>query len=401
MASQDIFIARQPIFNREMRVYAYELLFRNGSGQNLANVMDGDAASVQVILNSIGEFGLDNLVGEAKAFINFTEGLLNRQVRPILPKRRIVVEVLEDVKVTPALVRHLKELRANGFTIALDDYIFDPATQPLEEVADIIKVDIMDAGPQKMLEHTQRLKDRGIKLLAEKVETEQQYLFCKKLGYDLFQGYFFAKPKIVEGRALPPSRLSVLELLNKLYDPNASLIELSQIIAKDVALSEKLMKFISPLMPQGVEVGSVYDAVMRFGLARLQSWGSMLALTALEDKPPELFKTALIRAKFCEILGSKLGQPAKEIFYTVGLFSALDAMMDFPMEQLLEKMNLSQEVKSALLYREGILGQVLGLVLSLEKDVVPQQLPPKIQPEDVSKSLLQAMKEVQQMDFIK
>ena len=397
MKSQEIYIAKQPIFNREFRTYAYELLFRNGKGENIANILNGEEATIQVIMNTLGEFGLNELVGEAKAFINLTEGLLNRQVRHILPVKSVVIEVLEDVHVTPALIRNLKELRNHGFTIALDDYVFYPELQPLEDVADLIKVDILQAGPRKLIEHTQRLKDKGIRLLAEKVETEEQYLFCHRLGYDYFQGYFFAKPKIIEGRAIPPSKLSVLELLSQLNDPNVSLVEASQTIAKDVVLSEKLMKFLGGM--ESEKLRSVHDAVLRFGLKRLQCWGSMLALTMLEEKPPELYRTALVRAKFCELIGEKIGHPAKETYYTVGLFSTLEAMMDVPLEQLLAKMKLSSDVKAALLSHKGLLGQVLKIVLTLEQGKVPESLPDGITSEDVSQAMLKAMQAAQKMEI--
>lgn len=401
MLSQEIYIAKQPIFNRELRLYAYELLFRDGQGQNIANVLNGEEASIQVIMNTLGEFGLDELVGDARAFINFTDGLLNRQVRPILPSKKIVIEVLEDIKVTPGLIRKIQNLRQNGFTIALDDYVFHPELQPLEDVADIIKVDILEAGPKKLIEHTKRLKDKGIRLLAERVETEEQYLFCYRLGYDYFQGYFFAKPKIVEGSAIPPSRLSVLELLAKLNDPDISLVELSKLISKDVALSEKLMKFVGSLLADSsVQVSSIHAAVLRFGLQRLQSWGGMLALTMLDDKPPELFRTALVRAKFCELIGEKIGQPAKEAFYTVGLFSVLEAIMDVPLAKLLEQMKLRPEIKEALLLHKGVLGQVLKLVLSLEKGRIPPgSLPKGITPEDISQAVLKAMQGAQKVEI--
>ncbi|GAB6035204.1 EAL and HDOD domain-containing protein [Galenea microaerophila] len=397
MYSQEIYIAKQPIFNREFRTYAYELLFRNGKGENIANILNGEEATTQVIMNTLGEFGLNELVGEAKAFVNLTEGLLNRQVRHILPVKNVVVEVLEDVHVTPALIRRLKELRSHGFTIALDDYIFHPELQPLEDVADLIKVDILQAGPRKLIEHTQRLKNKGIRLLAEKVETEEQYLFCHRLGYDYFQGYFFAKPKIVEGRAIPPSKLSVLELLSKLNDPDVSLVEVSQVISKDVALSEKLIKFLGGM--QSEKLHSVHDAVLRFGLKRLQCWGGMLVLTMLEDKPPELFRTALVRATFCELIGEKIGQPAKETYYTVGLFSTLEAMMDVPLEQLLAQMKLSSDVEAALLSHKGPLGQVLQIVLTLEQGKVPESLPDGITSEDISQAMLKAMQTAQKMEI--
>lgn len=388
----DIFIGRQPIFNQQLEVIAYELLFRGNTQDNHAMILGGDTASAQVMMNVFGEMGLEEVLGEHKGFINFTEGLLLREYQPFFPKRRVVIEVLEDIKVTPKLISSLSKLKELGFTIALDDYVFNPELEPLERFADIIKVDIMAVGPKQLIQHSQRLKAKGILLLAEKVETRQQFEYCLKLGFDYFQGYFFAKPKIIEGKRLPNNKLTILELLASVYDPDVDMHQLSDIIGKDVSLSQKLLKFVAETSGPEIRIASIHDAVLRFGLNRLKSWASMLVLSGVDDKPLELFITALTRAKFCELVGEHIGGANKDSYFTVGLFSCLDAVMDAELEVLLEKLGLERSIESALLEGQGELGQVLTLVKGLEQGRTDLPVPEGVTPSDISKMYLRSMK---------
>lgn len=387
----DVYVGRQPIFNRDMSLFAYELLFRSNQKDNHANVLGGDSASANVMISAFGDIGLRDVVGERKAFINFTDGLLNPEYQSFFPRNHIVIEVLEDVKVTPKLMNSLQQLRDKGFTIALDDYVFNPELEPLEEYADIIKVDILDVGAKELIKHSAKLKAKGIRLLAEKVETEDQFEYCKRLGFDYFQGYFFAKPKIIQGKRLPTNKMAVLELLANVYDPDVDMRQLSESISKDVALSQKLLKFASQTVSGKQEITSIHDAVLRFGLDRLKSWSSMLALSGIDDKPMELFATSLTRAKFCELAGDKVGGFSKDTYFTVGLFSSLDAVMDLELEKLLENMSLSQPVQQALLLGEGELGEVLKAVKALERGQTDFELPDDLSPTELSKLYLEAM----------
>lgn len=395
----DIYVGRQPIFNQRLEVTAYELLFRGNTKDNHAMILGGDTASAQVMMNIFGEMGLTDILGEHKGFINFTEGLLLREYQPFFPKRKIVIEVLEDVEVTPKLINALRRLKENGFTIALDDYVFNPQLEALEEFADIIKVDIMDVGPKQLVAHSQRLKQKGIKLLAEKVETRQQFEFCLKLGFDYFQGYFFAKPKIIEGKRLPQNKLTVLELLSSVYDPDVDMHKLSAIIGKDVSLSQKLLKFVAETSGPDIKITSIHDAVLRFGLNRLKSWASMLVLSGVDDKPLELFITALTRAKFCELMALKAKKHPVESFFTVGLFSCLDAVMDSSMDKLLEKLGLEANIEQALLQQQGELGIVLGIVKGFEAGKTDMPMLDGVSASDASECYLQAMKFAEEMSF--
>ena len=388
----DIYVGRQPIFNQQLQVMAYELLFRGNTHDNHAMILGGDTASAQVMVNVFGEMDLNEVLGEHKGFINFTEGLLLREYQPFFPRKKVVIEVLEDVKVTPKLTQALTTLKERGFTIALDDYVFNPELEPLESFADIVKVDIMAVGPKKLIEHSQRLKAKGIKLLAEKVETRQQFEYCLKLGFDYFQGYFFAKPKIIEGKRLPNNKLTILELLSNVYDPDVDMHRLSEIIGKDVSLSQKLLKFVAQTTGPDQKISSIHDAVLRFGLNRLKSWASMLVLSGVDDKPVELFITALTRAKFCELVAAKTNAGNVDSHFTVGLFSCLDAVMDAQLDELLGKLALDKPIESALLELKGEMGEVLALVKGLEQGKTDLRLPNGLNATEVSNLYLQAMK---------
>lgn len=387
----DIYIGRQPIFNAKLGLHAYELLFRSNT-ENHASVIAGDSATAQVMMHAFGDIGLQDIAGEHKVFINFTESLLLRENLAFFSPRQVVIEVLEDVHVTPALLRSLTELRSKGFTIALDDYVFNPKLEQLESYADLIKVDILEVGQNSLTQHVRRLKDKGMRLLAEKVETREQFDFCRSIGFDFFQGYFFAKPKIIKGQRLPTNKLTVLELLTSVYDPDIDMSKLSAIIAKDVSLSQKLLKFLAENVKTKFPITSVHDGVMRFGLDRLQSWSSMLALAGMDDKPIELFRMSLTRAKFCELVGEKIGDHAKDMYFTVGLFSTLDAVMDMELSELLNKLKLDQRIVSALISDDGnSLSIPLNAVRAMEQGRTDFKLPHGLNPTEVSKLYLQSM----------
>ncbi|WP_052501375.1 EAL and HDOD domain-containing protein [Thiomicrospira microaerophila] len=399
MASMiDIYIGRQPIFKQDLSLYAYELLFRTNHESNYANMVSGDSASAQVMLHAFGDIGLKDIAGNNKVFINFTEGLLLRENQPFFPPNQIVIEVLEDVEVTPPLLRAIKELRKLGYTIALDDYVFNPQLEQLEAYADLIKVDILEVGPKKLAEHTKRLKAKGVRLLAEKVELREQYEFCKKIGFDYFQGYFFARPKIIKGQRLPSNKLTIIQLLASVYDPDIDMRHLSEIISRDVSLSQKLLKFLAENVNSTVPINSIHDGVVRFGLTRLQSWTSMLALSGLDDKPIELFRMALTRAKFCEIVGVKIGDFKADIYFTVGLFSTLDAVMDTPLTALLNQLKLDPQIANALIGDQpNNLKFTLEAVKGFERGKTDFRLPDSLCPTELSHSYLEAMQFAQEV----
>ncbi|WFE69670.1 EAL domain-containing protein [Thiomicrospira sp. R3] len=387
----DVYVGRQPIFDIALKTFAYELLFRANHEDNHAVIIGGDSASAQVMMHAFGDIGIKDVAGNHKVFINFTEGLLLREYQPFFPNNKVIIEILENVTVTPSLLAAVKKLRASGYVIALDDYVFNAQLQPLESLTDIIKVDILRVGPRQLIEHVKRLKGQGVKLLAEKVETQAHFEFCKKIGFDYFQGYFFAKPVIIKGQRLPTNKVSVLELLASVYDPDVDMQMLSNIISRDVSLSQKLLKFLAQNLEGNHKITSIHDAVVRFGLNRLKSWASMLVLSGVDDKPEELYQTSLTRAKYCELVADKLGLRPKERYFTVGLFSAFDALMDQQLGELLAKLNLDEVIYEALMTRQNTAGIILQSVKGLELGQTDFVLPGDCTPADLSQCYLQAM----------
>lgn len=385
-----IYIGRQPIFNKNMRTYAYEILFRTSTTSNYANVVDDNQATAQVMINLFSEFGLDNIVGNKKAFINFSEELLLKDIQSFLPKRKVVLEVLETAKPSSELISQLKELSKKGYSIALDDYDFSDELSPFEDLVDIIKIDILAAGSKKLIANMPRLKAKDKRLLAEKIETKQQYEFCKQLGFDFFQGYFFSKPKIIEGKALGANQATTLQFLSSVFDPDVEMAHLSKLVSQDVAMSQKLLKMANQL--DGVyPVKSILDVVNKLGLNRLQSWASVVALSNVSDKPPELLTTSLVRARFCELIGEKQRDIPKDTYFMVGLFSTLDAVMDQSMKELLKDLSFDKIVEDALVSSAGNLGKALIAVREIENGSTSFEPPANLTPTEVSKIYLQAI----------
>lgn len=390
----DVFVGRQPIFNRELHVYAYELLFRGNNQSNHAAVTAGDSATAQVVLNVFAEIGLVNLVGTHKAFLNFTENFLLNENSDLLPTSQLVIEVLETVQPTPVVVAAVKSLRAKGYTIALDDFFYSDAYKPLVELAHIIKIDILQVGIRQLPAHVQSIRatNAQVRLLAEKVETREQFDLCKALGMDFFQGYFFAKPQIIKGQGLANNKLAILSLLARVFDPDIDMNILATLIGRDVGLSHKLLSLVRSCPGnEHIQINSIKDAVLRFGLQKLQSWVSLLVLSGKDDKPPELFNTALIRARFMLLLAQENGLPQSESFFVVGLFSTLNALMDADMATVLADMPLADDLKLALVKKSGIMGQALVCLLAIEQGQLNQVVFHDMNVGDISTTYMQAM----------
>ena len=363
----DIFVGRQPIYDAKLNVHGYELLFRAGD-TTTADVVDGDQATSQVIVNAFIEIGLDQIVGDRLAFLNLTRSFLVRDLSGVLPPGRVVLEVLEDIEPDAEVRAGLRRLGEQGYQIALDDFLYHESLRPLVELAHLIKIDIRDMKPDTLREHVRHLTPYGIPLLAEKVETREEFEFCKTTGFRYFQGYFFCRPDVARGRRMPPSRLAIVRLLSRLQDPEISTRELEELISQDVTLSYKILRYINSAavaLPRQVE--SIHQAVVYLGLQAIKNWITLLSLAGLEDKPMELLVTAMVRARMCEELARATRRESSQAFFTVGLFSALDAMMDRPLEELLDDLPLSESLREALLNKAGPAGQALQCVLAYER----------------------------------
>ena len=363
----DIFIARQPIYDRKLNVYAYELLYRAGNESNHANVTDGDDATSQVLVNALIEIGLPELTGTALAFINLTQQHILNGLPSTLAQENVVLEVLEDVVPDEALISALQKLKNEGYTIALDDFVCDDSKLPMVDLADIIKIDIMEVQGAKLAEQVKMLQPMGLKLLAEKVETPEEFEYCKALGFDYFQGYFFCKPNIVKGERTLTSRMAIMQLLTKVQDPELDIGELQELISRDVSLSYRILRYInSAHFSLGKKIESMKHAINMLGLNTIKTWVTILAMSSVDDKPYELILTALIRARMCETLAAKTSVSPEHAF-TIGLFSALDAFLDKPLDEILATLPLADELHMALLKHTGELGKLLDITMNYER----------------------------------
>ena len=348
-----------------MNIVAYELLFRR-YGSDHADVIDGDNATSEVLVNAFSQLDISEVVSNKLAYINFTKNLLSKP--PPFDKKRFVIEVLEDVEIDDELVSILTKLKKEKYTIALDDFIYTDESYRILPLADIVKIDVLLLDKQDLISHVERLKKYNATLLAEKVETHDMYKHCKELGFELFQGYFLCKPELISGKKIPASKMLVLELLGKLQNPNASIEELESLISLDPVLSFKTLKLVnSASYATSQKMESLSRAITYLGLDMIRSLASLLAMSNLSDKPSALKDQSVLRAKMCELVGMKISRPNAAIFFSVGLLSTLDAYFDTPMKDLVVSMSLHEDVISALLTQEGLYGEVLKVVINLQK----------------------------------
>ncbi len=386
----ELFIARQPIYNRTQHVFGYELLYRP-----LANELEtgGRAAASKMMLNAMTEIGLENLVGGRCAFVNLPRDFLVGKYPLPLPAERVVIEIPEDLVADEELIVGLKWLRKQGHTLVLDHFAYSEAVLPLLGLAHIIKLDMQALGEEKLRAHVHTLKEYPqLKLLAEKIEIPEEYEVCKELGIDYFQGYFFSRPRVIRRTRLPSNQLAMMQLLAEVQRPDTTIPKLESLISQDVGLTYKLLRYINSAffgMPKPVE--SIQKAVVFLGTKVIQKWVSLLVLARVEDKPAELMINAVVRAKMCEILAKAVSYKAEDTCFTVGLLSVLEALLDMPMEKVLGMLSLSDDVNRALLRYEGVPGKLLEVVLHYEFGEWDQLEYPELKEELILDAYLQAI----------
>lgn len=361
----NIYLGRQPIYDRQLKVRAYELLYRDGS-QNTANHHDGDSATAQVIINAFIDFGLDRIVGKHPAFINMPRSYLVGELALPFPPEQVVLEILETTPIDDALIASVNQLGQQGFKVALDDFFYYEKLRPLVSAADIVKIDFHALDMEQIRDHVARLKDDNVELIAEKLETPEQFKGALDLGFDYFQGFFFSKPNVVEGKTISPNRLAVIQLLATLQNPDADVQAIEKIIMADVGMSYKVLRYLNSALyslPRKIE--SIRHAIVYVGLPTIKNWFSLVALSKIDDKPQELVTTALVRAKMCELQAPKPN--LRDMFFTVGLLSVVDAMLDQPMPTIVRQLPLTVETKLALLEYKGPAGEALACTLAYER----------------------------------
>ena len=367
-----VFVARQPIFNRRKRVFGYEILYRSTAG-NFYDGTDGDQATRKVIANTFLNIGLQRITGGKKAFINFTQNLLIEEIVFNLPKNLVIIEILEDVMPDQDLIQVCRKIHEAGYTLALDDYLATSEhLKPLAELADILKVDFRGNDDQQKMVIAEwvRKAAASTRLLAEKVETQEEFQMALEDGYEYFQGFFFSKPEIVPGKDVPGFKLNHLKMLQELHRQDLHYGALEETIKQDLSLSYKLLNYInSAYLGVRQQVSSVRHAIMLLGEDEVRRWASLVVLTGLgKDKPQELLVTSLIRANFCEALAELMGWKGKKSeLYMIGLLSLLDVFVGRPLAEVLAEMPLSQEIKAALSGEKTAFRNPLELVLFYER----------------------------------
>jgi len=362
------FIGRQPILDDKQQIMGYELLFRHSATAVDAVFEDDLKACARVLVNTLSDMGAQWLLGDKLAFINVNEEMLHSDMLELLPPKRTVLEILETVPATEAVVQRCMELREQGFLIALDDHVPTPELAPLLSCADFVKIDIAALGLEAAAKIHAELKSLPLKIVAEKVETRQQFEACKQMGFHYFQGYYFAHPETLTAKVINPSYAAVLDLLN-LVSKDAETKDVENGFKRDPALSFKLLRYINSVgFGLSCEIQSIRHALSILGTKQLYRWLTLLMVTAGEHTaPPALMKTAITRGRLTELLGeSYFEKTDRDNLFIVGVFSLLDAMLEMPMDQVLEKVLLPDQVTDALLTQEGIYGPFLQLAIACE-----------------------------------
>jgi c-di-GMP phosphodiesterase len=360
------YVARQPIFDRRLKAIGYELLFRDHPAVT-AEITDHQTATTRVVLDSLTELGLDNVVGSKHAWINVSRDFLLNGLVSALPAERVGVEILEDQMVDDAFLAAVAEARKQGFQIALDDFTLGTGGDRLLGHVDFIKLDMLALGRDGLAEHVRRLSRLDVQLVAEKVETPEDHAFARRLGCHRFQGFFYRRPELLSRRRIDVGRASLMRLLCRLQDPNTTPEEIRNDVIADVGLSLRLLRYINSAsvgMPH--VVSSVAQALTLLGPAHLRRWASLTAFAGLANERSELARTALVRARFCELAdpGQPSGAPQR---FTLGLFSVMDALTDSTLEEALAAVPFPPDMREALIAHTGPLGRLLDAVLALEE----------------------------------
>ncbi|MER2527145.1 MAG: HDOD domain-containing protein [Candidatus Competibacter denitrificans] len=364
----EIYFARQPIYNRDLEIAGYELFYRQAADADSADFLDAEIATSQVVLNTVGELGLEQVVGPHKAFINVARDFVVSGYLEMFASPQLVFEVAGSLVVDQPLLEVLQQLHERGYRFVLDDYRDDEANQALLTIVDYVKIDMLVTPQDEVQRMVELLRQRSIVLMAERIETQEVQEFCQALGFDYFQGYHFSQPKVLKFHGVRANQLSVLQLVSKLYQPDIDLEAIEALIRQDVSLSYKLLRYINSAyfnLPHRID--SIQRAIVLLGTRNVRAWATLVSLANIDNHRSDLITIALERAKMCELLAAAMGIKQKESGYTVGLLSVLDAMTQAPMANVLATLPLDEDINEALLRHEGPLGRILACTLAYER----------------------------------
>jgi EAL and modified HD-GYP domain-containing signal transduction protein len=364
------FVGRQPILDQSQQIVAYELLFRDSAQAGVAGVADAVLATSQVLINTFLHFGIDQVLGNKPAFINVSEAMLLGSALESLPSNKVVLEILEDVRPTDAVIQRMQQLREMGYTLALDDFVYKRELEPLIAQASYIKFDVRALGMREFENQLRLLRGRGPAFLAEKVETKEEFEICQRQFVTYYQGYYFAKPQTLSTKRLDPVAHNLMQLFG-LVTSHAEPSAIEEAFRRDVALSYGLLRHInSAAFGLRKEVESIRHALVILGHDKLARWLTLLmySISSQSLAPSALYRTALNRARLAELLGEgRLGAVDRDYLFMCGMFSLLDAMLGVPLPQLLENIKLPEQASAALLRNEGPYAPYLALAQSCEQ----------------------------------
>ncbi|GAU79551.1 EAL and HDOD domain-containing protein [Fusibacter sp. 3D3] len=370
MKTMDVFLARQPIFNSKKCVVAYEILYRQGVKNVYHEDYDGDLATTTVVSDALVNFGIEGLTNDKKAFINFTKNLIMENLPLLIPPESLTIEILETVDVDRKFAEKIKYLKGKGYTIALDDFIDDEKFDVIMPYVDIIKVDFLVLGYEGRKIVADKYKIKGIRLLAEKVETYKDFEEAVSLGYELFQGFFFEKPVVCRSKGINVATFNYMEILKETVNEEPSFEKLSTIVKSDMSLTYKLLRLInSPAFYRSSEITSINHALTMLGLNEIRKWVTLIMLRDVSsEKPEEIIKVSLIRAIFSEQVSPYFGLEKREMeSFLLGLFSLIDTIMERPLFEVLEQLPLKEDVKSALMGVKNPFHDLIKLLKYYEK----------------------------------
>ncbi len=361
----EIFIGRQPIYTRDLDVYAYELMSHS---TNESASVDADKAASQVIINAFMEIGIDRLVGKQVAFITLTEHFLQSDYELPLPTEQVILKIPTYIRTVEEVISGTRRLAAAGFKLALGNYLQHPDLQPLATLASIIDINIETLNEAEISAHLKVLKKLHPVILADHVNTHDQYEICRSAGVNYIQGYFLNRPHIVRGESLDSSQMNIINLLSTLHNEETDTETIVDVISKDVGLSYKILQLMnSAFFSRSTKIESIQHATVMLGRKQLCTWASLMALSSMDNKPREQVRISMVRARSCEQLAEKATLKNTDSFFTVGMFSSLDLLMDRSLEDLISPLPLADNISIALLNREGELGEALNCTLAQEE----------------------------------
>jgi EAL and modified HD-GYP domain-containing signal transduction protein len=363
-----VFVARQAIFNRKKQVVAYELLFRDGSSNSFPNIAE-DKATAKLILDNQLNLGTRYLTSGKKALINIGPDSLKQELATFLPANDVILELFETIQPTKENYELVRSLFHQNYKLALDDFVYEPAWNPFLKLIRLIKFDVMQNPLPTIVPIVEELKQqKNIKLLAEKIETEEEYQLAKKMGFHFFQGYFFAKPRVIEETDIEFNYTIVMLIYTEVLKPNLNIAKIAVLFSQDTALAFKLLRLInSGVFPIKSKIESIRQALVYLGYERIKKFvGLIMTAHVAKTKPLELTRISIVRARFCELIGNKIKPDSGSSCFLVGLFSLLDAILDRPMEKLVVQLPFPDELQKALLGEANFHYYVLNIVKAYE-----------------------------------